>query len=128
MEAGAAASCRLQRMATLSGHPPRGSLVSSASLFFSALCQPPALALACEPVPSFTPAHSLPSPPPPIPTPLPQVLPELNGKLTGMAFRVPTADVSVVDLTVLLEKEASYAEIMAELKRASEEELKGILG
>ena len=48
------------------------------------------------------------------------VLPELNGKLTGMAFRVPTSDVSVVDLTVELEKEASYAEICAELKAASE--------
>lgn len=57
-----------------------------------------------------------------------KVLPELNGKLTGMAFRVPTADVSVVDLTVTLDKAASYDEIMAELKRASEEELKGILG
>jgi len=48
------------------------------------------------------------------------VLPELNGKLTGMAFRVPTSDVSVVDLTVELEKEASYEEICAELKAASE--------
>ncbi len=48
------------------------------------------------------------------------VLPELNGKLTGMAFRVPTSDVSVVDLTIELEKEASYAEICAELKAASE--------
>ena len=48
------------------------------------------------------------------------VLPELNGKLTGMAFRVPTSDVSVVDLTVELEKEATYAEICAELKAASE--------
>ncbi|GAB4817880.1 hypothetical protein N2152v2_004926 [Parachlorella kessleri] len=57
-----------------------------------------------------------------------KVLPELNGKLTGMAFRVPTADVSVVDLTVNLERETSYEEIMAELKRASQEELKGILG
>ena len=47
------------------------------------------------------------------------VLPELNGKLTGMAFRVPTSDVSVVDLTVELEKEASYAEICAELKAAA---------
>ncbi len=47
------------------------------------------------------------------------VLPELNGKLTGMAFRVPTSDVSVVDLTVELEKEASYEEICAELKAAS---------
>ncbi len=48
------------------------------------------------------------------------VLPELNGKLTGMAFRVPTSDVSVVDLTIELEKEASYEEICAELKAASE--------
>jgi glyceraldehyde 3-phosphate dehydrogenase (phosphorylating) len=48
------------------------------------------------------------------------VLPELNGKLTGMAFRVPTSDVSVVDLTVELDKEASYEEICAELKAASE--------
>ena len=47
------------------------------------------------------------------------VLPELNGKLTGMAFRVPTSDVSVVDLTVELEKEASYEEICAELKAAA---------
>ena len=47
------------------------------------------------------------------------VLPELNGKLTGMAFRVPTSDVSVVDLTVELEKEASYEDICAELKAAS---------
>ncbi|MBT8120788.1 MAG: type I glyceraldehyde-3-phosphate dehydrogenase [Gammaproteobacteria bacterium] len=48
------------------------------------------------------------------------VLPELNGKLTGMAFRVPTSDVSVVDLTVELDKEASYEDICAELKAASE--------
>ena len=48
------------------------------------------------------------------------VLPELNGKLTGMAFRVPTSDVSVVDLTVELEKEATYAEICAAMKHASE--------
>ena len=48
------------------------------------------------------------------------VLPELNGKLTGMAFRVPTSDVSVVDLTIELDKEASYEEICAELKTASE--------
>jgi glyceraldehyde 3-phosphate dehydrogenase len=48
------------------------------------------------------------------------VLPELNGKLTGMAFRVPTSDVSVVDLTIELDKEASYEEICAELKAASE--------
>ncbi len=57
-----------------------------------------------------------------------KVLPELNGKLTGMAFRVPTANVSAVDLTVNLEKPASYEEICAEVKRASENELKGILG
>lgn len=56
------------------------------------------------------------------------VIPELNGKLTGMAFRVPTANVSVVDLTVNLEKPATYAEICAEMKRASENELKGVLG
>jgi glyceraldehyde 3-phosphate dehydrogenase len=57
-----------------------------------------------------------------------KVIPELNGKLTGMAFRVPTADVSVVDLTVRLAKPAKYDEIKAVLKRASENELKGILG
>ena len=57
-----------------------------------------------------------------------KVLPELNGKLTGMAFRVPTSDVSVVDLTVVLEKEASMADICAAMKAASEGELKGILG
>jgi glyceraldehyde 3-phosphate dehydrogenase len=58
-----------------------------------------------------------------------KVIPELNGKLTGMAFRVPTADVSVVDLTVRLEKGASYDEIKAVMKKASEsKELKGILG
>jgi glyceraldehyde 3-phosphate dehydrogenase len=57
-----------------------------------------------------------------------KVIPELNGKLTGMAFRVPTADVSVVDLTVRLAKEASYEEICATLKAASENEMKGILG
>ena len=57
-----------------------------------------------------------------------KVLPELNGKLTGMAFRVPTSDVSCVDLTVELEKDASYEEICAEMKRASEEELAGVLG
>lgn len=57
-----------------------------------------------------------------------KVLPELNGKLTGMAFRVPTVDVSVVDLTVRLEKPASYDEIKAAIKEASEGELKGILG
>ena len=57
-----------------------------------------------------------------------QVLPELNGKLTGMAFRVPTADVSVVDLTARLTKPAKYEEIMAALKAASEGPMKGILG
>ena len=57
-----------------------------------------------------------------------KVLPELNGKLTGMAFRVPTSDVSVVDLTVELEKEASYDEIKAAVKAASEGALKGVLG
>ncbi|MBP1617574.1 MAG: glyceraldehyde-3-phosphate dehydrogenase [Bacteroidetes bacterium] len=57
-----------------------------------------------------------------------KVIPELNGKLTGMAFRVPTADVSVVDLTVRLEKSATYDEIKAAVKYASENELKGILG
>ncbi len=57
-----------------------------------------------------------------------KVIPELNGKLTGMAFRVPTPDVSVVDLTVRLKKETSYAEICAAMKAASEGELKGILG
>ena len=57
-----------------------------------------------------------------------KVIPELNGKLTGMAFRVPTADVSVVDLTCRLEKAASYDEIKAAVKEASETSLKGILG
>jgi glyceraldehyde 3-phosphate dehydrogenase len=57
-----------------------------------------------------------------------QVLPALNGKLTGMAFRVPVADVSVVDLTVRLEKKATYEDIKHAMKRASENELKGILG
>ena len=57
-----------------------------------------------------------------------KVIPELNGKLTGMAFRVPTIDVSVVDLTVNLEKPATYEEICAAVKEASEGELKGILG
>ncbi|KAJ7563413.1 hypothetical protein O6H91_03G109100 [Diphasiastrum complanatum] len=57
-----------------------------------------------------------------------KVLPELNGKLTGMAFRVPTPNVSVVDLTCRLEKEASYDEIKAAMKKASEGSLKGILG
>jgi len=57
-----------------------------------------------------------------------KVIPELNGKLTGMAFRVPTADVSVVDLTVRLAKPAKYEEIKAAVRRAAEGELKGILG
>lgn len=57
-----------------------------------------------------------------------KVIPELNGKLTGMAFRVPTADVSVVDLTCRLEKPATYEEIKAAIKAASENELKGIMG
>jgi len=56
------------------------------------------------------------------------VIPELNKKLTGMAFRVPTSDVSVVDLTVELEKEASYAEICAAMKAASQGAMKGVLG
>ncbi|SHN01319.1 type I glyceraldehyde-3-phosphate dehydrogenase [Mucilaginibacter sp. OK098] len=56
------------------------------------------------------------------------VIPELKGKLTGMSFRVPVADVSVVDLTVRLKKGASYEEIKAAMKTASEGELKGILG
>lgn len=57
-----------------------------------------------------------------------KVIPSLNGKLTGMSFRVPTVDVSVVDLTVRIEKAASYEEICAVVKAASEGELKGILG
>lgn len=57
-----------------------------------------------------------------------KVLPDLDGKLTGMAFRVPTADVSVVDLTVLLEKETSYEEIMAALKESAEGQMSGVLG
>ena len=57
-----------------------------------------------------------------------KVLPVLNGKLTGMAFRVPTSDVSVVDLTVVLEKPATVEDINAAMKEASEGELKGILG
>jgi glyceraldehyde 3-phosphate dehydrogenase len=55
------------------------------------------------------------------------VLPELNGKLTGMAFRVPTSDVSVVDLTVELDKDASYDDICAAMKTASEGSMKGTL-
>jgi glyceraldehyde 3-phosphate dehydrogenase len=57
-----------------------------------------------------------------------KVIPELNGKLTGMAFRVPTPNVSVVDLTCRLEKGASYAEVCAAMKEASEGALKGVLG
>ena len=57
-----------------------------------------------------------------------KVIPALNGKLTGMAFRVPTPNVSVVDLTCRIEKSASYDEIKAAIKKASENELKGILG
>merc|ERR1711906_48202 len=57
-----------------------------------------------------------------------KVIPELNGKLTGMAFRVPTTDVSVVDLTVRLAKDASYDDIKAKIKAESEGSMKGILG
>jgi len=57
-----------------------------------------------------------------------KVIPELNGKLTGMAFRVPTADVSVVDLTVRIQKEASYEDICKCIKDASAGSMKGILG
>jgi len=57
-----------------------------------------------------------------------KVLPDLNGKLTGMAFRVPTSDVSVVDMTVVLNKPATLAEINAAMKKASEGEMKGVLG
>jgi len=57
-----------------------------------------------------------------------KVIPELNGKLTGMAFRVPTADVSVVDLTVKLAKETSLDEIKKLIKAASEGSMKGVLG
>lgn len=57
-----------------------------------------------------------------------KVIPDLNGKLTGMAFRVPTPDVSVVDLTVNLAKETTYEEICKVMKDASEGELKGVLG
>ncbi len=56
-----------------------------------------------------------------------QVIPEMDGKLTGMSFRVPTLDVSVVDLTVRLKNSATYEEICEEVKRASENEMKGIL-
>ncbi|MHB1148109.1 MAG: type I glyceraldehyde-3-phosphate dehydrogenase, partial [Lutibacter sp.] len=57
-----------------------------------------------------------------------KVIPELNGKLTGMSFRIPTADVSVVDLTVRTQKSATMEEVKAALKYASENELKGVLG
>ncbi|WP_168195836.1 glyceraldehyde-3-phosphate dehydrogenase [Nissabacter sp. SGAir0207] len=57
-----------------------------------------------------------------------KVIPELNGKLTGMAFRVPTTNVSVVDLTARLEKPATYAQICEAIKSAAEGELKGVLG
>jgi len=57
-----------------------------------------------------------------------KVIPELNKKLTGMAFRVPTSDVSVVDLTVELAKPAKYDEICAAMKAASEGAMKGVLG
>jgi len=57
-----------------------------------------------------------------------KVIPSLNGKLTGMAFRVPTADVSVVDLTVVTEKAASYDDIKGAIKEASEGKMKGFLG
>ncbi len=57
-----------------------------------------------------------------------KVLPELNGKLTGMSMRIPSSDVSIVDLTVELNKECSYEEICAAMKEASEGELKGVLG
>ena len=57
-----------------------------------------------------------------------KVIPELNGKLTGMAFRVPVTNVSVVDLTVRLKKDATYEQICAEFKIASETYLKGVLG
>jgi glyceraldehyde 3-phosphate dehydrogenase len=56
------------------------------------------------------------------------VIPELKGKLTGMSFRVPVADVSVVDLVVRLEKSATYDQVKAAMKEASEGDLKGILG
>jgi len=57
-----------------------------------------------------------------------KVIPELNKKLTGMAFRVPTSDVSVVDLTVELNKETTYADICAAMKTASQGAMKGVLG
>merc|ERR1711976_487459 len=57
-----------------------------------------------------------------------KVIPDLNGKLTGMAFRVPTPDVSVVDLTVTLERPAKYEEIVAKMKEAADGNMRGILG
>merc|ERR1712012_836845 len=57
-----------------------------------------------------------------------KVIPALNGKLTGMAFRVPTPDVSVVDLTVTLEKPAKYPEIVEEMRKAADGPMKGVLG
>ena len=57
-----------------------------------------------------------------------KVMPELKGKLTGMAFRVPTVNVSVVDLTCRLTKEATYADVCQKMKEASEGSMKGILG
>jgi glyceraldehyde 3-phosphate dehydrogenase len=57
-----------------------------------------------------------------------KVIPALNGKLTGMAFRVPTPNVSVVDLTVNLERPASYEDVKAAIKKAAEGPMKGILG
>ena len=57
-----------------------------------------------------------------------KVIPELNGKLTGMSFRIPTSDVSVVDLTVELNKDTAYEDICKAMKKASEGELKGVLG
>merc|ERR1712091_649846 len=57
-----------------------------------------------------------------------KVIPELNGKLTGMAFRVPTPDVSVVDLTCRLGKPAKMAEIVAKIKEAADGPMKGVLG
>jgi len=57
-----------------------------------------------------------------------KVIPELKGKLTGMAFRVPTTNVSVVDLTVRLNNDASYEQICAKIKEASETHMKGVLG
>ena len=57
-----------------------------------------------------------------------KVIPSLAGKITGMAFRVPTANVSVVDLTVKLDTETSYDKVMQALKSASENELNGVLG